>query len=323
MSKKRKQHSKRGIKKNSIRPLLIQVFERNQKNELTHKEICQIIDARTPNFRQNVFDELNSLVRHGTIERVNHFTFKGLQNKTYLEGTIDITQRGAGFVSCEGYSRDIYIAPQNTNRALQNDSVKIKVIKEGRSRDEAIVVQVLKRDKEQFVGELRIRTKDALLIPDNSRMGIEIIIPLSKINDAKHGQKVLVKISAWPKGSNTPYGEVSAILGSSGSNDAEMLSILYNQGIDPVFPQEVSDEAEYVKIDLDESEIKKRRDFRKTLTFTIDPLDAKDFDDAISIHRLDNGNLEVGVHIADVSHYVKPNSPMDKRQLKGQIRFIL
>jgi len=316
MSKKRKQNSKRGIKKNSIRPLLIQVFERNQKSELTHKEICQIIDARTPNSRQNVFEELNSLVRHGTIERVNHYTFKGLQNKTYLEGRIDITQRGAGFVSCEGYSRDIYISPQNTNRALQNDNVKIKIIKEGRSRDEAIVVQVLKRDKEQFVGELHIRTKDAILIPDNSRMGIEIIVPHSKINEAKHGQKVLVKISAWPKGSNTPYGEVMAVLGTSGSNDAEMLSILYNQGIEPVFPQEVVDEAEYVKVELDESEISKRRDFRKTLTFTIDPLDAKDFDDAISIQRLDNGNLEIGVHIADVSHYVKPNSPMDKEAVK-------
>ena len=316
MSKNRKQNSKRGIKKNSIRPLLIQVFERNQKSELTHKEICQIIDARTPNSRQNVFEELNSLVRHGSIERVNHFTFKGLQNKTYLEGRIDITQRGAGFVSCEGYSRDIYIAPQNTNRALQNDNVKIKVIKEGKSRDEAIVVQVLKRDKEQFVGELRIRNKDAMLVPDNSRMGIEIIVPLSKINDAKHGQKVLVKISTWPKGSNTPYGEVTAILGTSGSNDAEMLSILYNQGIDPVFPQEVIDEAEYVKIDLDEAEIKTRRDFREILTFTIDPLDAKDFDDAISIQRLENGNLEIGVHIADVSHYVRPNTPMDKEAVK-------
>jgi len=316
MSKNRKQNSKRGIKKNSIRPLLIQVFERNQKSELTHKEICQIIDARTPNSRQNVFEELNSLVRHGSIERVNHFTFKGLQNKTYLEGRIDITQRGAGFVSVESRQRDIYISPQNTNRALQNDQVKIKIIKEGRSRDEAIVVQVLKRDKEQFVGELHIRNKDAMLVPDNSRMGIEIIVPLSKINDAKHGQKVLVKISAWPKGSNTPYGEVTAILGTSGSNDAEMLSILYNQGIDPVFPQEVIDEAEYVKIDLDEAEIKTRRDFREILTFTIDPLDAKDFDDAISIQRLENGNLEIGVHIADVSHYVRPNTPMDKEAVK-------
>ena len=126
----------------------------------------------------------------------------------------------------------------------------------------------------------------------------------------------MAKITTWPKGSNTPFGEVTAVLGASGSNDAEMLAILYNQGIDPVFPNEVIDEAEYVKIELDEEEIKRRRDHRDVLTFTIDPLDAKDFDDAISIRRLDNRNLEIGVHIADVSHYVKPKSHMDKEALK-------
>ena len=316
MSKKRNKHSKIGVKRNSLRPLLIQLFEKNQSNELTHKEICQIIDARDPNSRQNVFDELNTLVKHGSIDRINHFTFRNIQNTSYLEGKIDITQRGAGFVSCEGHQRDIYIAPQNTNRALQHDQVRIKVIKVGKSRDEGVVVEVLKRDKVLFVGELKISRKDALLIPDNNRTGVEILIPLSKINGAKHGQKVLAKITAWPKGSNTPFGEVSAVLGESGSNDAEMLSILYNHGIEPIFPEEVIDEAEYVKIDLDESEILKRRDFRKIVTFTIDPLDAKDFDDAISIQRLENGNLEIGVHIADVSHYVRPNSPMDKEAVK-------
>ncbi len=316
MSKNRKKHSKKGFKRNSIRPLLIQVFERNQGEQLTHKEICQVIDARDPNSRQNVFDELSMLVKHGSIERVNHFTFKSLQNSQYLEGKIDITQRGAGFVSVDGQERDIYIAPPNTNRALQNDQVRIKIIKEGKSRDEGVVVEVLKRDKVLFVGELRIARKDAILIPDNHRMGTEIIIPLSKTNGAKHGQKVLAKITAWPKGSNTPYGEVSTVLGASGSNDAEMLSILYNHGIEPEFPQEVIDEAEYVKIELDSDEIKRRRDFRKTLTVTIDPLDARDFDDAISIERLQNGNLEIGVHIADVSHYVKPNSHMDKEAVK-------
>ena len=316
MSKNRKRRFNKGVKRNSLRPLLIQVFERNQGVELTHKEICQIIDARDPNARQNVFDELNLLVKHGSIQRVNHFTFKDLQDSAYLEGKIDITQRGAGFVSCEGNERDIYIAPPNTNRALQNDQVKIKIIKQGKSRDEGVVIEVLQRDKVQFVGELRIHNKEAVLVPDNSRMGIQIIIPLSKINGAKQGQKVLAKITAWPKGSNTPFGEVSAVLGTSGSNDAEMLAILYNQGIDPVFPNEVIDEAEYVKIELDEEEIKRRRDHRDVLTFTIDPLDAKDFDDAISIRRLDNRNLEIGVHIADVSHYVKPESDMDKEALK-------
>ena len=142
-----------------------QVFEKHKGNILTHKEICQIIDARDPNSRQNVFDELNMLVKHGSIERINHFTFKSLGDSQYLEGRIDITQRGAGFVSIDGHERDIYIAPPNTNRALQNDQVKIKIIKEGSSRDEGIVVEVIKRDKVLFVGELRISRKEAVLIP--------------------------------------------------------------------------------------------------------------------------------------------------------------
>ncbi len=316
MSKKRGKKGRRGLKRNSIRPLLMRVLEENEKGQLTHREICQLIDARDPNSRQNVFDELNSLAKNRLIVRIDHSTFAFPRNSKLLEGTIDITQRGAGFVSCEGYDRDIFIAPQNTNRALQNDFVKIKIIKEGRSRDEGIVTEIVKREKEQFVGELLIRGKNAILVPDNVRTGIEIVVPSSKLNGAKHRQKVLVKITTWPKASNTPYGEVTSILGNSGSSDTEMLSILYNHGIDPVFPQEVMEEAEYVKVDLEENEIKKRRDFRPVLTFTIDPLDAKDFDDAISIQRLENGNLEIGVHIADVSHYVRPNSPMDKEAVK-------
>ena len=316
MSKKRSKKRSSGVGRKSLRTLLIRVFEKHNARELTHKEICQIVDARDPNSRQNVFDELNILFKHGSIDRVNHFTFKAKSNLQYLEGQIDITQRGAGFVSCEGYDKDFYISPQNINKALQRDTVKIKVIKQGRSRDEAMVVEVLKRDKVQFVGALRILDKHAVLIPDNHRLGLDIEIPKNKISTAKNGDKVLVKITTWPQGRETPYGEVTAVLGASGSNDAEMLGILYNQGIEPVFPDAVMEEAEYVKIELDTEEIARRRDFRDILTFTIDPLDARDFDDAVSIQRLSNGNLEIGVHIADVSHYVQEGSAMDIEALK-------
>ncbi|MDA9987320.1 hypothetical protein N9E11_04770, partial [Crocinitomicaceae bacterium] len=236
MSQKRSKKRSGGVGRKSLRTLLIRVFEKHNTKELTHKEICQIVDARDPNARQNVFDELNVLFKHGSVDRINHFTFKAKSNLQYLEGQIDITQRGAGFVSCEGYEKDFYIAPQNINKALQRDSVKIKVIKQGRSRAEAVVVEVLKRDKVQFVGALRILDKHAVLIPDNPRLGLDIEIPKNKIGNAKNGDKVLVKITTWPQGREIPYGEVTAVLGASGSNDAEMLGILYNQGIEPVFP---------------------------------------------------------------------------------------
>ncbi len=316
MSKKRSKNRSVGVGRKPLRSLLIRVFEKHDSKELSHKEICQIVDARDPNSRQNVFDELNALVKHGSVERINHFTFKAKGNKLYLEGKIDVTQRGSGFITCEGYDKDFYVAPQNTNKALHGDLVKIKVIKQGRSRAEAVVVEVLKRDKEQFVGVLNIMEKFAILIPDNPRLGMEIQVPRTKLNEAKNGDKVLVKITTWPQGRETPFGEVTAVLGSNGSNDAEMLGILYNQGIEPIFPDAVMDEAEYVKIELDPEEIKRRRDFRDILTFTIDPLDARDFDDALSIQRLSNGNLEVGIHIADVSHYVQEKTAMDDEALK-------
>jgi len=316
MSKKRSKKRSGGVGKKSLRTLLIRVFEKYKSSELTHKDICQIVDARDPNSRQNVFDELNVLVKHGSVERVNHYTFKAKSDLKYLEGQIDITQRGAGFVSCEGHDKDFYISPQNINKALQGDTVKIKVIKQGRSRDEAVVIEVIKRDKVQFVGVLRILDKRAVLIPDNPRLNLDIEIPKNKIANAKNGDKVLVKITTWPEGREIPFGEVTAVLGASGSNDAEMLGILYNQGIDPVFPDSVVEEAEFVKIDLDPKEIERRRDFRDVLTFTIDPIDARDFDDAISIQRLSNGCLEIGIHIADVSHYVEEGSAMDIEALK-------
>ena len=316
MSKKRSKKRFGGVNRKSLRTLLIRVFEKHISSELTHKEICQIVDARDPNSRQNVFDELNVLVKHGSIERINHYTFKAKSDLKYLEGQIDITQRGAGFVSCDGHEKDFYISPHNINKALNGDLVKIKVIKQGQSRDEAVVVEVLKRDKVQFVGALRILDKYAVLIPDNPRLGLDIEIPKNKIANAKNGDKVLVKITTWPQGREIPFGEVTAVLGTSGSNDAEMLGILYNQGIDPVFPDAVMEEAEYVKIELDTEEIERRRDLREVLTFTIDPLDARDFDDALSIQRLSNGHLEIGVHIADVSHYVEEGSAMDIEALK-------
>jgi ribonuclease R len=199
---------------------------------------------------------------------------------------------------------------------MNGDLVKVRVFKQGPKRDEGAVVEVKERERVQFVGTLHFRERNILLIPDSTKSGIEIIIAKENLNGAKEGEKVLAKIIAWPKSSSTPYGEIIAVLGMPGSNDTEMLSILYNQGIDPVFPQQVLDEAEFIPIELDEAEVANRRDFREVLTFTIDPIDARDFDDAISYKKLENGHLEIGVHIADVSHYVRPGMAMDAEALK-------
>lgn len=299
-----------------LTPLLMKVFERNLGVEFTHKDLCSRIDANNPANRQQIFDTLIQLAKKNVIKQVSHTSFKLEKNKNSVEGRIELTQRGSGFVVMPGESKDVFISPNNIGQAMHNDKVIVRLINIGKGRPEGVVIKIVERDKTQFVGTILLKGGNAFLVPDNPRAGVQIKIIENKLNGATNGVKALVKITVWPQNTEMPFGEVVAVLGFPGSNDVEMLSILYNQGIDPIFPPEVLNEAEYVSIQLDEAEIAKRRDFRDVLTFTIDPFDAKDFDDAISYKKLENGRFELGVHIADVSHYVRAGSNMDTEALK-------
>jgi ribonuclease R len=319
MAKKNKNQQNLGpksnFKRNAVISQIVKVFEKTPESEFTHKQICALIDAKDPASRQVVFDALQSLSANKIIARSNHFTFKLAGDENSIQGIVHMTQRGAAFIIVDGREKDIFIAPQNVGQALNGDLVKVRVFKEGQQRDEGAIASVLERERTQFVGTIKMQDRHALLIPDNHRTGVQVYISNEQLNGARNGEKALVKITVWPKSAEMPYGEVIAILGMPGSNDAEMLSILYSQGINPVFPDEVMSEAEHVPVDLDLQEIARRKDVRSILTFTIDPVDAKDFDDAISYEELDNGIIEIGVHIADVSHYVRPGSAMDKEAL--------
>ena len=319
MAKKNKKQQNLGpksnFKRNAVISQIVKVFEKTPESEFTHKQICALIDAKDPASRQVVFDGLQNLSANKIIARSNHFTFKLAGDENSIQGIAHMTQRGAAFIIVDGREKDIFIAPQNVGQALNGDLVKVRVFKEGQQRDEGAIVSVVERERTQFVGTIQMQDRHALLIPDNHRTGVQVYISNEQLNGARNGEKALVKITVWPKSAEMPYGEVIAILGMPGSNDAEMLSILYSQGINPVFPDEVMSEAEHVPVDLDPQEIARRKDVRSILTFTIDPVDAKDFDDAISYEELGNGIIEIGVHIADVSHYVQPGSAMDKEAL--------
>ena len=314
----KKQFNQKQSSRNSkgLTPSIMKVFEKNIGLELTYKDICVKIDANSPALRQQVIDNLIQLAKRHIIKQISHHSYKLEEGKNIIEGRIELTQRGSGFVVQEGGEKDIFISPNNTNQAMHNDKVSVRLINIGKGRPEGVVIKVIDRNKTQFVGTLKIIGNKSLLIPDNVRSGVEIEIVDNKLSTAVNGVKALVKITVWPQSSARPFGEIIEVLGFPGTNDVETLSILYNQGIDPKFPNEVLEEAEYVSIELDEAEIAKRRDFRDVLTFTIDPFDAKDFDDAISYRKLKNGNFELGVHIADVSHYVRPGSKMDTEALK-------
>ena len=302
--------------KNTLLHVIRKVFEKNPESILTHKQVCALIDVRESPLRKLVFDILQDLKSEGFLQSHGHGVYSMSLNDNGIEGIIELTTRGAGFVVTDDEESDIYIAPQNIGQALGGDRVKVRIIKTGKTRKEGQVTAVLERERTQFVGTIEMHEKFAFLVPDNLKAGTDIYISKEKLNGAKQGDKALVKIAVWPKSAGNPYGEVIEVLGKPGSNDTEMISILCNHGIDYKFPQEVLAEAEVIGIELDAEEVSKRRDFRNITTFTIDPVDAKDFDDALSFKRLENGHIEIGVHIADVSFYVRPGSPMDKEALK-------
>ncbi|MDX2359522.1 MAG: ribonuclease R [Crocinitomicaceae bacterium] len=312
----RRKSPKNKLKK-SLTHIVRKVFSENPESTFDHKQVCTLIDARESAIRKLVFSILEDQAKTGFIKKHGHSVYQLNHSENFFEGSIQITQRGAGFVVVDDpFVEDVFIAPHNLHQALNGDRVKIQITKKGRSRNEGTVLEVLERDKSQFVGTIEMHEKFAFLVPDNSRVGTDIYIPKEKLKGAKNGDKALAKITVWPKSKDNPFGEVIEVLGNTGGNDTEMISILVNQGLNYTFPDEVLSESEKVTIDLDPKEIAGRRDFRDTTTFTIDPLDAKDFDDAISFKRLENGNLEVGVHIADVSHYVRVGTAMDAEALK-------
>ncbi len=312
----RNKQNKPSKMKSSLTHVVRKCFEKNPDSVLSHKQVCALIDVRENALRKLVFDILEELCQQSVLQRHAHGVYAFNSKDDSIEGFIELTARGAGFVVSDGEENDLYIAPQNIGQALNGDKVKARIFKRGKTRNEGEVTAILSRERTQFVGTLEIHEKFAFLIPDNLKAGTDIYIPKEKLNGGKHGDKALVKITVWPKTSKNPYGEVVEVLGKSGSNDTEMISILCNHGIDYKFPQEVLAEAEVIGLDLDQEEVAKRRDFRPITTFTIDPVDAKDFDDALSFKELENGHLEIGIHIADVSNYVRPGSAMDTEALK-------
>jgi ribonuclease R len=235
----------------------------------------------------------------------------------YVEGTVEMKSTGKAYVvRDDGEGEDIFIAAQDTYKALHGDRVRVAMFpKRNNSKPEGEIVEVLERKHTEFVGVLSITHGYVFVRPDVDWMPVDIFIPRGDLNGAKDGQKVIVHLTDWPDGSGNPFGEIVRVLGKPGENDVEMESILAAHDYPIEFPEDVEREAAQIPVKISAAEIKKRRDFRKTFTITIDPADAKDFDDAISLQKMRNGHWEVGVHIADVSHYVRKGSAIDREAL--------
>lgn len=235
-----------------------------------------------------------------------------------LEGIIHVTGKGVGYFPMPDDTEDVEIQPDNLNAALNHDKVKVELLgKEIMGRKQARVIEIVERHKIEFVGTLEKDNQNFFLIPDDKRMYRDIFIPIGASQSASSGDKVQVKIIDWPDATKSPKGEVIRIIGHAGEHNAEMLGIVYESGFEVDFPPSVEEEAQAWKEKYKkEDKLINRKDFRETTTFTIDPADAKDFDDAISFKKLPNGNYEIGVHIADVSHFVVEKTALDKEARK-------
>jgi ribonuclease R len=229
-----------------------------------------------------------------------------------LKGVLDITRSGMGFVIVENSETDVLIRPEDFNTALHGDIVRVKIKNEGGRRMQGVVDEVLQRKRTEFIGHLEMNKNFAFFVAEMDRPMPDIYIPLSNINSAKDKDRVVARLLEWEKGGKRPLGEIITVLDAENSNDAAMKEILLEGGFPLQFPDDALEVAARIPDIISSSEIKKRKDIRSILTFTIDPLDAKDFDDAISFQKLKNGNYEIGVHIADVGHYVEYDTALDK-----------
>lgn len=310
--------------KTILREQIVDIFQANPGRKFNYKQIASFLDVNDAQNRKLVFSVLTDLANENSIIEVAHGKFKSGSDNVTLQGVIEITKRGAGYVIIEGEEEDVYIAEKNRKRALHGDVVKVRIFKKKSGKVEGEIVEVVEIANKVIVGTLEVSDKFAFLIPDNFKLDINLFIPLSKLKGGKQGYKAVGKIGDWPEKAKNPFGEIIEVLGKTESNDTQMKAILMANGIPIDFPEEVINEANRVNIQLSPSEIENRRDFRDVLTITIDPVDAKDFDDAISIQYLDNGNIEVGVHIADVGHYVQPGSELDtEAHLRGNSVYLV
>jgi ribonuclease R len=312
-----------GVDQQKLKTLILSVFQKYPYKNFNHKQILRHITVLEEDgfdleisdpkeWRHRIIQTLNELLVSGEIIELERYKYKLLPVKSYVEGRIDVTASGSAYVMNDSYEDDIFIAPRNVRNAMNGDLVKVSLLakREGK-RMEGEVVEILERAKNEFAGVVQLSPRFAFLVPDSNKMNIDIFIPPQHLKGVKNGQKAVARITEWEAGAKNPTGEIIKVLGFPGENDAEMDAILIEYGFPLSFPAEVEKEAAAIPEKISKGEIAKRRDFRKTTTFTIDPSDAKDFDDALSFKKLPGGNYEIGVHIADVSHYILPDTALD------------
>ena len=277
-----------------------------------YKQIAAILELSDTKSRNEIIRDLKILKSQNKIHETEVGKYQMVTKAEYYEGKLDMTTRKMGYFMCDLLEDDVVVPFQNLNKALHGDLVKVYIYNRRSSRrPEAEVIEILQRSKTEFVGVIDIQKNFAFVNTSHAKMYTDIFIPKNKLGDAEPGDVVLVKMEDWPAKADSPFGSVIKVLGKPGEHNTEMHAILSEYGLPTEFPFEVENYANQIDTSVHEAEIKNRRDMRHVLTYTIDPKDAKDFDDALSFEILENGHYQIGIHIADVSHFLQEGTVLD------------
>ncbi len=306
-------HKKLGKNEKTFSEKIFKILSKNANKPFNYKQIAAILELDDTKSRNEIIKDLKILAAQKLIieSEPGKYLVKA-SSQQYYEGVVDMTSRKTGYFVCDELENDVFIPFINLNHALDGDKVKAYVYDRRSSRKpEAEVIEIIERHKTEFVGVVDIQKNFGFVTTANAKMYTDIFIPKNKLAEAEHGDVVLVKLEDWPAKADSPFGSVIKVLGKPGEHNTEIHAILAEYGLPYDFPIEVEAYANKLDTSITQVEIDKRRDMRKVLTFTIDPKDAKDFDDALSFQVLENGNYEIGVHIADVSHYLNEGTILD------------
>lgn len=313
MSKRKKKA--RNHRRNEITKGIFTVLEREPKKSFNYKQIASKIGVTDTQDRNVLIKRLGQLREKKRILEVERGSYRAIEaSKSYHIGIVDITGRGNAYVIIEGMDEDVFVPYNKLNRAFHKDKVEVYIFPSRKGKKlEGEIIKVVDRFKTEFVGIVDIQQNFAFVRPKDVGMYTDIFVPKERFKNLQvdDGDKVIVEITDWPEEADSPYGKIIDVLGKPGEHHTEIHSILAEYGLPYEFPKEVEHFSKKLDTSIKTEEIARRKDMRDTLTFTIDPKDAKDFDDALSFRVLDNGNYEIGVHIADVSHYVKPDTILD------------
>lgn len=294
--------------KKKLKNIILSALYEEPGKVVNYKQVSSWLGIKDEESRRLINIALDEMKEDGYLEQISRGKYRLKAKTGSVCGIVELQPQGFGYIISDEIERPVRVSSRNLNHAMDGDKVRVHLFAQRKKHYfEGEVTEILERAKSTFVGTVEMSPNFAFLVP-SGKVGFDIFIAKENLNGAKNGQKAIAEITEWPPKARSPLGKIIDVLGDSGDNDAEMHAILAEFELPYKFPEKVDKAAEKIPFEIPFEEYKKRRDFRQITTFTIDPADAKDFDDALSVRKLDNGNLEVGIHIADVTHFVAPNS---------------